>query len=487
MVVSLPGSAEVKPAGSRAGSVAGPVLAPSASVGLPLCFALTGVLALCAGTAWLVVRPSLLSTYHYNQQVIAVTHLFVLGWICSVVMGAMYQLVPVALETRLYSEKLARWQFAAHVIGVAGMVWMFDTWNMKQVGHFGCILALGVGLFVYNLVQTLRRVPKWNVTATAVTAALVWISLAICAGLSIATGKCLNEFESGPAGSGALAPLLHGLRSLGAFMARFDPISAMHAHAHLGAVGCFTMLIVGVSYKLIPMFTISEVQSRTRAVASLALLNLGLAGSFVSILLRHPWKLACALVLVLALALYGWELLAILRHRKRRALDWGIRYFLTAVGLLLPVSVLAIVLSWPGLPLNVLTGQLENLYGFLGLIGVISFAIIGMLYKIIPFLVWFKSYSLQVGRARVPALAEMYSSGWQAAGYWAYAAGLVITATAIVGSSAAGVRAGCGLLAFSLLTLLLNVSRMLAHLFKPRFSPLAVKPSVKPSPALKLA
>ena len=40
-------------------------------------------------------------------------------------------------------------------------------------------------------------------------------------------------------------------------------------------VGCFTMLIVGVSYKLIPMFTLSEVQNRHRAAWSIALLSVG--------------------------------------------------------------------------------------------------------------------------------------------------------------------------------------------------------------------
>ena len=90
-----------------------------------------------------------------------------------------------------------------------------------------------------------------------------------------------------------------------------------------------------------------------------------------------------------ALVVYGWEIAAILRARKRRASDWGVKYFLTAIMLMLPLCILALVLSWPGLPLNTFTGQLENLYGFLGLIGVITFAIMGMLYKIIPFLVWF--------------------------------------------------------------------------------------------------
>src|ERR1022692_795680 len=185
MEVSLPRSAAVNPSSARP-VAAGPISGANApSIALPLTFVMTGLLALCAGIGWLVLRPSILAAYHYNQYVIAATHLFVLGWICSVVMGAMYQLVPVALETKLYSQRLARWQFAFHV-----------------------------------------------------------------AGLSLAAAKCTYD---GVSESSAVGPILHVFKSVAGFVARFDAISAMHAHAHLGGVGCFTMLIVGVSYKLIPM------------------------------------------------------------------------------------------------------------------------------------------------------------------------------------------------------------------------------------------
>jgi len=189
------------------------------------------------------------------------------------------------------------------------------------------------------------------------------------------------------------------------------------------------------------------------------------------------------LAVVAALAVYGWELRAILRARKRRALDWGIRYFLTAIVLLLPLSVLAVVLSWPGLPANTFTGQLENLYGFLGLIGVITFAIMGMLYKIIPFLVWFGRYSRQIGRAQVPALADLYSAWLQALGYWTWLAGLAVTGGAIVRSSETGVRIGCSFLALGVMTLLLNVGQMLAHFFKPALQPFPLPTSTAAKPA----
>jgi hypothetical protein len=432
---------------------------------------------------WLVLHPELLATYHYNQYVIAVTHLFVLGWILSIVTGAMYQLVPVALETRLDSERLAWWHFAFHVVGFIGMVCMFRAWNMKQVGHFGSGLAFGVGLFVYNIARTLRLAPRWNVTATAVTAALGWISLTVTAGLFLAIAKCTYESTEGLATAGGVRTLVGGLRSVAGFMTRFDAISAMHAHAHLGGIGLFLMLLVGVSYKLIPMFILSEIQSRQRAAWSIGLLNVGLAGSFVTILLRSPWKLAFALLLLIGLTLYGIELTMILRARKRRLLDWGIKYFLTAIGLLVPTAGLAMVISWPALPLNVLTGQLENLYGFLGFIGVISLAMVGMLYKIIPFLVWFGRYSRQIGRVQVPALSDLYSTRLQAAGYWAFLAGIIATSLGIVWSSQIAVRIGCFLLVLAITTLVINIAGMLSHFFKPKLNPLTVRTPTAPKPA----
>src|ERR1043165_7201314 len=107
------------PSGKARGGRFGAATAPS--ITLPLRFILTGIVALLVSVGWLVARPDILATYLYNQYVIALTHLFVLGWICSVVMGAMYQLVPVALETKLYSERLAKWQFVFHAVSFVGM------------------------------------------------------------------------------------------------------------------------------------------------------------------------------------------------------------------------------------------------------------------------------------------------------------------------------------------------------------------------------
>src|ERR1039458_1021316 len=127
-------------------------------------------------------------------------------------MGAMYQLVPVTLEVHLHSERLVKFQFAAHTIGFIGMVWAFWNWDMARVGDFGSVLAFGVGLFVYNLSRTLAKVKGSNVIKFGIASALFWLSSTVLAGLFLAASKCWS-------------------------FSPFMPLAAMHALAPLGVVG----------------------------------------------------------------------------------------------------------------------------------------------------------------------------------------------------------------------------------------------------------
>lgn len=421
---------------------------------LPLRFVAVALLALAAAAAWLVIEPTLITDYHYGPHAVALTHLLLLGFAASVVMGVVYQLAPVALEARLHRERLARVQFCFHVIGVAGMVWMFRKWDVRQVGHFGSVFAIGVILFVFNIVRTLLRVPRWNVVAFGIASAVGWLLVTMLAGLFLACAKCWP------------------------WITPFEPLAEMHAHAHLGGLGIFVMLTVAVAYRLVPMFAVSEIQNHRRAVWSIALLDIGVAGLAATILIRSPWKLAFAFVSIAGLALFALELVAILRARKRRTLDWGLRYFLTGAGFLAPLSLLAIVLCWPGLPATRITAQFENAYAIFAVLGVLAFAMLGMLYKILPFLVWFHRYSPEIGRGRVPTLAEMPSSRLQAIGYALHLPGVLIAAAASVLGHTRCATLAAVLIAASALIFAINAVLIGSHLLRRRVAepPVAIRP-----------
>jgi hypothetical protein len=374
--------------------------APRPSV--PLRFLLFAFGAYVAALAWLMLKPDLLSTYHYNQWIIAATHLLVLGWLGSACMGATCQLAPVALEATLHSEKLARWHFALHAIGVAGMVAMFSIWNLEQVGHFGSLLALGAGFFVFNMAKTLRKAPRRDPVALGVASGLFWLSVTILAGLYVACAKCWPRINP------------------------FDPVATMHAHAHLGALGYFLTMIVAVSYRIVPLFTLSALQSPRRASASLWLLNGGTAAVGATILTRSQLKPAAALLVIAGLVLYWRELSAILKARKRSSLDWGTRQFLVGVALLAPTAAAGLHLSRPGLTPNAFNTQMENAYGTIFFLGAASCSVLGMLQKIIPFLTWYAAYGRLVGERPTPSLAALHAPVLHAACLVLHVAGLAV-------------------------------------------------------------
>jgi hypothetical protein len=258
------------------------------------------------------------------------------------------------------------------------------------------------------------------------------------------------------------------LEWVAAWVGRFDQMSLMHTHAHLGVLGGFVLLLVTFSFKLLPMFLLSEVQSERRVWWSLGLINGSLLGLSISMALRSPWKLFFAGTMLVALGIYGLEVRAIFMGRKRRVLDPPLRMFLCGLMLLIPTGVLAGILSWPGLALTAFTGQLENLYGFLAVFGLITTVLLGMLFKILPFLVWYGTYSPHLGRAKVPALGEMYSSRLIRVGGVFHALALVTVSAGILLANAAVVRWGALLLAVAVILHGLNYALILSHRVRPQ-------------------
>src|SRR3989304_9901023 len=68
--------------------------------------------------------------HHFQPKLLAMTHIATLGWITMVIFGAMFQLVPVVLEVRLFSARLGEIQFWIYTAGTAGLgygFWFFHV------------------------------------------------------------------------------------------------------------------------------------------------------------------------------------------------------------------------------------------------------------------------------------------------------------------------------------------------------------------------
>ncbi|HYS92483.1 MAG TPA: hypothetical protein VEL48_03560, partial [Candidatus Acidoferrales bacterium] len=99
--------------------------------------------------------------------------------------------------------------------------------------------------------------------------------------------------------------------------------------------------------------------------------------------------------------------------------------------------------------------------------GWVSLSIVGMMLKIVPFLVWYRVYSPQVGRRPVPVMAGL---GWPGAEGMAWAlltVGFLSLAGAAATGNASWMGASGATLALGSLSFAAALGRVLSHLAEP--------------------
>lgn len=355
-----------------------PKAADLEEVRLPLTFILTGISIFVLAQLLLLdgVDQLILGTAQV-PYLLAVAHLLVLGFGTMVAMGVMYQLVPVALQTKIHDLRVARYQYGIYLIGVLGICWSFIDFSAFRLLIFASVTVLGILLFEWNLWLTIRNAASSEIR-TAIGSALTSLLVTIGLGLWL------------------VIDFYHP--HMGAWHARILPV-----HILFGMVGWFTMLIVGFSYKLAPMFTLSHGYKSHFGKWAVYLLDAGLAVTSIGILLKEFFvTIPGVLLLIAGFVSYGIQLKKILNHRLRKKYDPGVAAALFAMPFTLCLSSVVGLEGW-------LTGENISFSAIVYLIimGWIALTILGYLYKIIPFLWWTHKYGKVIGKQKTPNLKEM--------------------------------------------------------------------------------
>lgn len=360
-------------------------------VGLPLRFMGAGVVSYLLLQAALAARAGQIFAGPLLQPVtLAAVHLATLGWASMVMMGAYYQLVPVLLQAELHSQRVGRASFLLYAPGVALLVVGFWTWTVGAVIAGGTLAVAGIAAFLANLALTLRRVRRWSLQGRAMAAALAFLALTVALGLTLALNLRLG------------------------FLHR-SALRHLAAHFLGGLFGWFSLSIVAVGYRLIPMFILAHgyPQGWQAAVATLVGGGAALVAGAAAAGAGGPSLLAAGLPLAAGLLLFAADVARIVRHRRRRRLELVTRFTLAAVGALTAGSLLAGALLASPAPSRRATAAVA----YLLLLGWVSLTIVGQLYKIVPFLSWLGRYGPRAGREPVPLVSELYD---RAAGEWSF-------------------------------------------------------------------
>ncbi|MBK6913070.1 MAG: hypothetical protein IPH11_05165 [Ignavibacteriales bacterium] len=346
----------------------------------------------------LLLNYSSIDGHHFQPKILSINHVATLGWITMIIFGAMFQLVPVVLETKLFSEKLAEIQFWIYMPGVIGLVycfWVFDTGIIMTASAI--LLNLAMSIFSFNIIATMKSVKKWNVTAWYLASAIFYLIVTAIAGLLLA----INLWT----------PYI-----------KLDHLQYLNLHAHIAFIGWVSMVIMGVSFKLIPMFTLSHGFALTNGNRALWMINIGLLG--ISTIMHYKdttflYYIFIALI-VLGILFFLLQINIIFKNRIRKKFDIGIRFSSVAYLMFGLTTLLGTFIAFVDYE-NII--NITLVYGYMIIFGFISILIVGQMYKIVPFLVWYHKYSSKVGIEKVPMLKDMFNEKSAQVGFY-----LMITA-----------------------------------------------------------
>jgi hypothetical protein len=361
----------------------GPGAGRTPSPTLPLRYAVTAVTAFvlaAAAVPWLAPE---LAGHYYHPRVLALTHTVTLGWITLTIMGASYQLIPIVLERPVWSERLARWQFVLFAVGAVGMVGHFWLGAWSGLVWAAALLGAAVAAHVVNAALSARGVVRWTFTARLVVLGLGGLALTALFGLALGLDKVVHFLP------GSVFPNLH-------------------AHVHLAILGWVLPMVIGVAARVYPMFLLAPEPGGWPGHVQFLGLALGVPVVVGGVLAQAPAITGLgAIAVAAAVAAHLVWIAGMARSRKRPVLDWGLRFTLIGAAFLVPSTALGL-----GFALDLVSGpRLGLAYAVLVLGGWVSLTIVGMLLKIVPFLVWYRAYGPHVGRRPVPTLAQL---GWPA-------------------------------------------------------------------------
>lgn len=350
-------------------------------ISAPLRFFLTAPLfAMAAGCLLLWSGPDLFVS-RWSPSALALTHLITVGFMMQVMLGALQQLLPVMAGANMARPLLiATVVHACITLGGVLLVAAFLTYQPWLFGSAVFFLAFGILTFIVAAALALHGVPTTSPVISGLRLGLVGLFVTVGIGL-------LNAVAMG--------------WQLGIPLVKL-------ANVHLGwgfvAWGCAILGAVG--FVAMPMFQQTPNYpswfSRYFAVSALGVVALWTGAELAS---QDRVASVLSVGVVLVAVTFAFTTLNLQRQSKRAKLDsvqllWRVAMVsaLTACALWLLSRVSDTLSDWQGWPL---------LFGTLLLFGGFMSVIIGMLYKIVPFLVWLHLQNLGRGRLMAPNVKKV--------------------------------------------------------------------------------
>jgi hypothetical protein len=289
---------------------------------------------------------------------LAVAHIFALGYIAMAMLGALFQMLPVIMGAAFPQAERAA--VLVHLLVSLGTLCLAFAFLVQVPALFAAAIALLVPvllLFGIGALVAIFKAGKANTTARAVQLAALGLIVTVVIGGYLASG---HAFE--------VVPLNRGLTNY---------------HVTWGVIGWILVLAIGVSEQVIPMFLTTPPYPGLFNKRLVYLLMFFLCTG--SLLPLQGLQQAAVVLVSCLMLVYAAVTVYLLGKRRRKRFD--ITAWFWRVGMIcLMLGAGTSVYGYFG---GVLGGaDISILSGLFLLPGFAVSIINGMLYKIVPFLVW---------------------------------------------------------------------------------------------------
>ncbi|MFC3151883.1 hypothetical protein ACFOEK_12655 [Litoribrevibacter euphylliae] len=327
----------------------------------------------------------------WQPDLIALTHLYALGFILMIMCGALTQVLPV-LSGKGFP--------------------MVDT----SATGFHVLLTLGIVLFPLNFLSPSRFVVLLTTCLIAIplfamASAIIFVLLKSKSNDSILSIKfavtCL------------IFTVLSGLWQLGSYhWLEASVLGKLLTNIHLsfGLLGWVTLMIIGVSFQVIPMFHVTPeyprlIRKGLPVFHFLALLMLASGLVQQSSIVGQVMTWSALGLLHISLIGYALAGLWLLNQRRRKVSDNTVNFWRLGLGML----ICAVVIFDVSLLIDhALTAQIQMLAMLVLIFGFVVSIILGMLLKIIPFLAFLHLQQMSMKSMEtlglMPSMSDMLAS-----------------------------------------------------------------------------
>lgn len=287
-------------------------------------------------------------------------HVFFVGFVMSIIIGALYQLTSVILEKPFSTIKGAMLNLAVYCAGIAAMGYGMISGKTGFIHGGGMALFLALLFFGTTYIVSFMDNEKKSFAAFMLFVSAIFL----LAGISL--GFCLLMILSGT------LPM--------------DFMFALKFHVYF-VLGFVFFIIVGVATVLLPMFALAHDLKFTLSKFAFGFYILAGVLLFFSEICAY-FAFGAAIICFVAEALH------ILKKRVRKAYDyWNVNIALSLAAFVLFCAFIA--------------ADRYDMAVFMLIYGFLFAFIAAHLYKIAPFLIWYHYVAPFVGKIKVPLLDQM--------------------------------------------------------------------------------